>query len=211
MKILKEIILPPELSARLEEIYNTMQSEYEQIAGQIGLTCSGCPDNCCDSYFLHYTYVEWSYLWKGLRLLDREILDRITDRAIQYQEQCGKIFARGERPQLMCPLNDDGLCALYDHRLMICRMHGIPASMTRPDGKALRFPGCFRCQDMVADEYQDEKDTPVMDRTELLYKISQLESDLLGSKRHLFPKVKRTIAEMIADGPPHVDKPFCER
>jgi hypothetical protein len=211
MKNLKEIILPPELSARLTEIYTTMQLEYDRIAKQMGLTCTGCSDNCCDSYFLHYTYAEWAYLWEGLRLLDQERIDRITDRAVQYQEQSRKIIARGERPQLMCPLNEDGLCVLYNHRLMICRMHGVPASMTRPDGKALRFPGCFRCQEIVEDKYQPEEDVPVMDRTILLRKIAQLESELLEEKRHLFPKVKHTIAEMIGGGPPQVDKPFCER
>jgi len=211
MKNLKEILLPPELSARLAEIYTTMQLEYDRIAGQIGLACTGCPDNCCDSYFLHYTYAEWAYLWEGLRMLDQDEIDRITNRAVQYREQSRKILARRERPRLMCPLNEDGLCALYNHRMMICRMHGIPASMTRPDGKVLRFPGCFRCQEIVADKYQHEEDAPVMDRTQLLGKMAELESVLLGGKRHLFPKVKRTIADMIADGPPRIDKPVCER
>jgi hypothetical protein len=207
MKMLKEILLPPELSTRLVEIYSSMQSEYDRVAEQVGLTCSGCPDNCCDSYFLHYTYAEWAYLWEGLRQLDQDSLDRITDRAARYREQCGKVLARGERPQFMCPLNEDGLCALYSHRLMICRMHGVPASMTRPDGKVLRFPGCFRCQERVA----EREGAPVMDRTRLLSQVAQLESELLGGKRHLYPRVRRSIAEMIVNGPPRVDKAFCER
>jgi hypothetical protein len=94
---------------------------------------------------------------------------------------------------------------------MICRLHGVPAAMTRPDGRTLKFPGCFRCQETVREKYEREKEVPFMDRTELLGKIAALESELLGGKRHLFPKVRRTIAEMIAAGPPRIDKPFCER
>ena len=83
--------------------------------------------------------------------------------------------------------------------------------MTRPDGQALKFPGCFRCQEIIQEEYKNEADVPFMNRTELLGRIAALESELLGGKRHLFPKVRRSIAEMIADGPPRIDKPFCER
>jgi len=208
---MKEILLPPSLSTRLADIYQAMEKQYESVAREIGLTCSGCPDNCCDSYFLHYTYSEWAYLWQGIRALGDEARTRLVTRSRQYVEQSTRLVSSGQRPQLMCPLNEEGRCSLYAHRLMICRLHGIPASMTRPDGRTLRFPGCFRCQEIVQEKYDREQDVPGMDRTDLLGKIAALESDLLGGRRHLYPKVKRTIAAMIADGPPGVDKPFCER
>ena len=187
-----------------------MQADYERVARQVGLTCSGCPDNCCDSYFLHYTYTEWAYLWEGIRELDQENRERLTDRAQEYMEESRRIILGGDRPQIMCPLNEDGLCTLYSNRLMICRLHGIPASMTRPDGKSLEFPGCYRCQEIIAENTGRNTVQP-MDRTRYLSKVALIESELLGGKRHLFPKVKRTIAEMIVHGPPLVDKPFCER
>jgi hypothetical protein len=209
--MMKEITLSPALSGELAAIYTAMELEYDVVAAQVNLTCSGCPDNCCDSYFLHYTYSEWAYLWEGMRTLDHATRDRIIARSTQYIEESRRILARRERPRLMCPLNDDGLCSLYSHRLMICRLHGIPAAMTRPDGKTLKFPGCFRCQEIIQKKYAQEADVPFMDRTAMLSKIAALESELLGGRRHLFPKVRRTIAEMIVDGPPLVDKPFCER
>lgn len=209
---MKEILLAPAMSRELADIYAAMERQYETVAGKIGLTCSGCPSNCCDSYFLHYTYAEWAYLWEGLRALDDDTIDLIMTRSQEYVQESGKSLARGDRPQLKCPLlNVDGLCSLYSNRLMICRLHGIPAAMTRPDGQTLKFPGCFRCQEIIHEKYQQEEDVPYMNRTELLGKIAALESELLGGKRHLFPKVKKTIAEMIANGPPRVDKPFCER
>jgi len=208
---MKEIILSPVLSRELADIYSAMELQYDAVAGTIGLTCSGCPDNCCDSYFQHYTYCEWSYLWEGLRALDEPILDEIVERSRQYVMECSKAIARGEQPRLMCPLNDNGRCSLYSHRLMICRLHGIPSAMTRPDGKTIKFPGCFRSQGIIKQKYRNENEIPFMDRTGLLGRVVALESELLGGRRHLFPKVRKTIAEMIAGGPPLVDKPFCER
>lgn len=208
---LKEIVLPPELSDKISEIYLAMQAGYVKVAEDISLTCKGCPDNCCDSYFLHHTYSEWAYLWEGLRQLDGEILDRITERAKEYIRKSGEVLAGGDRPQLMCPLNEDGLCALYQHRMLVCRMHGIPATLTRPDGQSMRFPGCFRCQEIVSRKYEDETDAPAMDRTLLFRRLAALESRLMGERRHLYPRVKKTIAEMIVEGPPAIDTPHCER
>ena len=211
MNMQKEIVLPPELAAQLAEIYEIMETDYDRVAQEIGQTCTSCPDNCCDSYFLHYTYAEWAYLWDGLRSLDQDSFAGILNRSKQYVDASRTVLARGDRPQLMCPLNEKGLCMLYTHRLMICRLHGIPATMTRPDGQLLRFPGCFRCQEIVAKKFDREEDAPAMNRTQLLHKIAAIESELLDGKRHLFPKVRRTIAEMVVDGPPRVDKPFCEK
>lgn len=199
---MKELFLPPELSCEIGEIYASMATAYDQVAGRIPLTCEGCPDNCCDSYFLHYTYSEWAYLWEGIRALDDARLDRILQRAKAYADQSRVLIARGERPQLMCPLNDQGLCGVYQHRLMICRTHGVPATLTRPDGQHLRFPGCFRCQEVVNTAFAVETDAPAMDRTILYQRLAQLESRFLGQKKGLFPRIKLTIAEMIVAGPP---------
>jgi hypothetical protein len=210
---MKEILLPPELSQELSEIYKAMQEEYEQVAGEIPLTCAECPDNCCDSYFQHHTYSEWAYLWEGLRRLDDTTLDRVTERAKHYVLQSKRVLAEGNRPQLMCPLlnEENGLCALYQHRMLVCRMHGVPATLIRPDGQHMRFPGCFRCQEIVENNFSSESDAPAMDRTLLFRRLAALESRLMGQKRHLYPRVKKTIADMIVEGPPSIATPHCER
>lgn len=208
---LKEIVLPAELSRELAAIYSAMEKGYDEVAVEIGLTCRGCPDNCCDSYFLHHTYCEWAYLWEGMLKLADEQRALIVERARQYVVESRRQLSLKKRPQLMCPLNDDGLCSLYDHRLLVCRMHGIPAIMTRPDGQSMRFPGCFRCQEMVAQNYPREQDAPVMDRTPLFRRMVNLESRLLDNRRQLLPKVRLTIADMIVQGPPTINIPICER
>ncbi len=197
-----ELILPPRLSAEIAAIYKEMAEQYDVVAEQIPLTCQGCPDNCCDSYFLHYTYAEWAYLWEGLRALGKEVFARILTRAREYVQECEQVLEKGERPQINCPLLDDGLCGLYFHRLMICRNHGVPATLTRPDGQQMRFPGCFRCQEIVEQNFVQETDAPAMERTRLFRRLAMLESEFLGNMRHLYPRLKMTIAEMIVNGPP---------
>ena len=191
------------LLERIESLYGDMERSYDCIAATLGHSCADCPDNCCDSYFLHFTYLEWCYLWFGMNLLSREKQQEIISRARRYEQQCEELLARGERPKIMCPLNESGRCILYKYRLMVCRTHGVPATMTRPDGQKLRFPGCFRCQELVARQGGEVK-TAVMERTPLLMRLVALEQHLLDGKRNNLPKVRMTIAGMLAFGPPKV-------
>lgn len=191
-------ILPAQISTRVAEVYDEIQQMYDQVASAINFSCEGCPDNCCDSYFLHHTYTEWAYLWEGLDQLPADKLAAIKQRAQDYVQQAKEADEAGQRPQIMCPLNEDGLCLPYQHRLLICRLHGVPASMTRPDGQQMDFPGCFRCQELVG----ENEEGPRMDRTRIFQKVISIEMDWLGVKRQVLPKVKMTIADMIVAGPP---------
>jgi hypothetical protein len=206
----REIVLPRGLLKSLQEIYSKLETEYDRVAGELNFSCSNCPDNCCDSYFLHHTNAEWAYLWMGLQKLDPDDFVEIEARAAEYIRLCAEAEARGERPQVMCPLNRDGLCVLYEHRMLVCRTHGVPAMIKRPDGRILKFPGCFHCQDIV--EKKTEKDRVAsVDRTPMLHLLARLENDLLEQRRHLLPKVKMTIAQMIIKGPPTLPVLFCHR
>ena len=207
--MMKEIILLEQQIKELEAIYEKLQQEYERVAGVLDFSCNGCPDNCCDSYFLHHTYAEWAYLWLGVRQLEPERQQNLIARATTYVEQCERELEAGRRPQVMCPLNEGGLCVLYEHRLLVCRTHGVPASMTRPDGRTLWFPGCFRCQEIVDARYV-QGPPPYVERTPLLRKLALLENELLENKRHLVPKVNITIAGMLMQGPPQIASCFPE-
>ena len=193
-------ILQPELAAKIANLYSRMEQAYDLVARQLEFTCEGCSDNCCDSYFQHHTHVEWAYLWEGLMGLEPERRVAIESRAADYAAACEKALARGERPQLMCPLNEKGRCGLYLHRLMICRMHGVPSSLTFPNGKVQKFPGCFRCQEIVG----DRQAVPTVERASLFRELVALEQELLGEQQGQLPKLKKTIAEMILSGPPRL-------
>ncbi len=191
-------LLPLSVSSRIAAIYAEIEEQYALVAGQLDFSCTGCPDNCCDSYFQHHTYSEWAYLWLGLQELPAVKRQEFEHRSQQYVVQSSAALGRGARPQIICPLNDAGLCGLYSHRLLICRLHGVPSVMTRPDGKQLFFPGCFRCQEITG----DGKELPRMDRTKIFQDFVQVEMEWLGVKRKVLPKIKMTIAEMIIKGPP---------
>ncbi|MGE4558406.1 MAG: hypothetical protein AB7D07_16505 [Desulfovibrionaceae bacterium] len=183
---------------KLEALYARMDAGYAQTSSALGLSCSDCPDNCCTSYFQHHTYVEWAYLWQGLRKLEEARREAFLERARDYVESAGAQLAQGLRPRLMCPLNEEGLCGLYGHRLMICRLHGVPNRMVRPDGQIVAFPGCFKAQELV----RDRDDFPVLDRTPLYRELAALEMALLGRRAGRLPKVDHTLAQMMVLGPP---------
>jgi len=197
----KEVVLSETMLRQLQEIYEKLERAYDAVAHQLHFSCVGCPDNCCDSYFLHHTYAEWAYLWLSFKELDPAKQKKLLQKSEDYIKQCQVAESEGERPQSMCPLNEEGLCTLYKHRMLVCRTHGVPASMTRPDGQSMRFPGCFRCQEIVKTRY-DKIQPPSVERTPLLQQLVLLESELLDNKRHLMPRVKMTIAEMLVKGPP---------
>ncbi|MDD3311711.1 hypothetical protein [Pseudodesulfovibrio sp.] len=192
---------------KLAAIYDRMVDQYASAASAIGLTCDGCDDNCCLSFFQHHTYVEWAYLWEGLNQLPPDRLETIRDKARAYVDDAMAAQARGERPHLMCPLNVDerqGVCGLYGHRLMICRMHGVPNALTKPDGSGVRFPGCHRCQELTAGLEAEGRPVPMVDRTPLYRDLVTLEMQFVGANLRQLPKVDHTIAEMIVLGPPRL-------
>ncbi|RPH42743.1 MAG: hypothetical protein EHM86_02140 [Desulfobulbaceae bacterium] len=199
-----EVCLPDVLIRELEDIYQGLETEYDALAYQLSFSCMGCPDNCCDSYFLHHTYAEWAYLWLGFRQLNPEKQQEILRRASTAVLACEQALRRRERPQVMCPLNEEGLCTLYTHRLLVCRTHGVPAAMTHPDGRRLTFPGCFRCQEIVGALGMEQGKIPVTERTPYLRRLAVLENDLLQGERRRYPKVGLTISQMLIKGPPVV-------
>ena len=184
----------------LSRLYAKMEDAYNQVAARIGLSCQGCPDNCCDSYFQHHTHIEWAYLWDGMRSCSAEKQQEYINRAREYVEGSRAVLAQGHRPEIMCPLNDGGPCGLYEHRLMICRMHGIPNTLVRPDGLKLTFPGCFRCQELCS----QMQEVPILDRTGFYREMAALEMAFVGPNRQSLPKAKRTLAEMLVQGPPEL-------
>lgn len=196
------LTLTPELAAELGELYRCMEEAYDRVAGQLQHSCDGCPDNCCDSYFSHHTYIEWAYLWLGIAEMDSDRQREVIARAVVCERRYGDALCGGQRPRIMCPLNRDGSCLLYGHRLMVCRTHGVPATMTRPDGKVVNFPGCFRCQERVERCAAVGLPIPVMERTALLQRLVALEQRFLQGNRGRLPRLRLTIARMVATGPP---------
>ena len=192
-------LLPAQAFRKLAALYADMQDAYVRHAQALGLTCDNCPDNCCTSYFQHHTRIEWAYLLQGLSELPPERRAEYERRARAYVREAGDALARGERPHIMCPLNDGGRCGVYMHRLMICRLHGVPNRLRYPNGRSVDFPGCFRSQELCA----SADSFPVLDRTALYTRLMELEVQFVGPGRiRSLPRVDLTLAEMIVQGTP---------
>ncbi|QLA17463.1 YkgJ family cysteine cluster protein [Desulfolutivibrio sulfoxidireducens] len=187
------------LLARLSALYRRMDAAYDAVSGPLGFSCDGCATNCCTSYFQHHTYVEWLYLFQGLSALPDERRELYLERAARAVAATREALARGERPRVMCPVNDDGLCGLYAHRLMICRLHGVAHVLIGRAG-VREFPGCPRCETLRA----AHPGAGIMDRTVLYRELAAIEMELVGKKAARPPKVDATLAEMLVAGPPRV-------
>lgn len=188
---------------RLHELYARMDQAYAASATAIGLSCQGCADSCCETLFRHHTYVEWAALARGFATLSPARADEIRIQAETYLRIHANALP-GMRPRVPCPagvMTETGLaCGIYEHRPMVCRLHGVPNVLHRPGGEPAAFPGCDRAQALA-------KTCPpaLLDRTPLLSELARLEMDFLGRGRMgKLPRVDLTIAEMLLMGPPRL-------
>jgi hypothetical protein len=176
---------------RLERLYAAMDRSYKNTADHYGFACSGCEDNCCLTLFYHHTHVEILHLAKGFRSLGRQRQAAIAEKAEAVGSAVRTAAKNGPPLRQMCPLNIDHRCCLYAFRPMICRLHGIPSELRRPDGQTRRAPGCAsfmeRCGQMAYIPF---------DRTPFYRDLAGIEQAL----RRELPgagKIKMTVAEMI--------------
>jgi len=96
-----------------------------------------------------------------------------------------------DRLRIMCPLNVEGLCTLYQYRPMICRLHGLPNEFRRPDNQIVKGPGCddftLKHKDHVYIKF---------DRTPFYIEMAQTERELKNTLG-IDIKLKLTVSEMI--------------
>lgn len=94
------------------------------------LTCHAGCDGCCYQQFTVFP-VEAHHLAQAVRALAPEVRQHLLARLQQADP-----WRVVETPP-PCVLLEHGRCSLYDHRPLICRIHGFPVSSTmieRPDG-----------------------------------------------------------------------------
>jgi Fe-S-cluster containining protein len=152
-----------------------MARSYDQVAGHLGFACRGCEDSCCRTVFYHHTYAEFALLEEGLRSLATADFEAVLQRAAEVEGHLAKTGgdAAAAPPRAMCPLNHAGRCILYTHRPMICRLHGIPHLLRRPDGRLIEGPGCH-CYDALFDGEADRR----LDRTPHYQHLARIEGKL---------------------------------
>lgn len=177
----------------LKSLFQDMDLAYDNLAREAGFQCNGCSDNCCRTHFHHHTFIEFFYIHLGLGRLDPDIRAAVFKTARDVRGKAEADLRQGKTVRIMCPLNVDGLCAVYPFRPMICRMHGIPHQLTPPGGQTTLGPGCeqfySRCGTGSGSPF---------DRTPFYIGLAKLEKqfkDTLG----LPLKIKKTIYQMLTD------------
>ena len=187
------MILPEPFARRIAQLFEQMDHAYDAVADNCGFVCNGCEDNCCMTRFYHFTVLEWLYLHRGLQTLPDDRRAAVQSHAAHVVDQMQALEGSGAPVRVMCPLNQQGRCVLYAYRPMICRLHGIPHAMQRPDNRTMQGPGCADFDRQCGPSNENG-----LDRTPLYAAMAKLEQALrqeLGFK----DKIKMTIAEMIVN------------
>jgi len=180
---------------KMQSLYDRMGQAYDRSAACYDFSCSGCEENCCEERFYHHTLSEFLYLLQGLQSLGQVKRDELFARAREVAELYRMHDREGQARRVMCPINENGSCSLYAHRLMICRLHGVPYKMRRPDGEETQGSGCHK----VDWGLSSEKSADCMfDRTDLYRELSGIEIEL-RQKLGFGHRIKVTIAEMIVE------------
>jgi Fe-S-cluster containining protein len=177
----------------LRRIFQEVDREYHKAASRYGFQCQGCEDNCCLTRFYHHTLLEYLNIYKGFQTLAPGEKEQAVKRASAVRRAYAEIDKTGKRMRIMCPLNANNRCMLYDYRPMICRMHGIPHQLHHPVRGVVNGPGCH-----MFDETGRGKDDFRYDRTPFYASIAQLEKKLRESMG-ITGKMRLTVADMVAD------------
>lgn len=187
------------LRAEVTSVLAAMDSGYAEVAAHYGFTCQGCEESCCRTVFYHHTYTEFLLLIHGLSTLSEQARVDLFGRAAATQVAIDAAPGdESDAPQRsMCPINVAGRCALYAYRPMICRLHGIPHELRRPDGRVISGPGCHLFDTLSGGEALRR-----LDRTPFYQRLALLEQ---GLRRHIEAPIRlhMTLAECLvalADG-----------
>lgn len=175
----------------LKLIYKNMDDQYQKVSKGYAFECKGCTESCCETRFYHHTYGEYLYLLTGFQSLDGEHQKKILEKAVLAQEKQKMADGTDTPIRVMCPLNEYGLCGIYDYRPMICRLHGIPHELHKPGQNSLYGSGCRR----FAENCQNKPYIP-FDRTPF-YREMAIQEQKLRESLKMGGKIKMTITEML--------------
>jgi hypothetical protein len=149
-------MLAPSARARLDALFAKIEAFFAAATAREGaaITCHAGCDDCCRRRFT-VTGIEAAVIREGLAALPGE------------RRLALAIRARDGDPGVCPALDDDGRCAIYAHRPVICRTHGLPLRFTEPRaGRSLPMldacPKNFVGQDLAA-----VSPASVMDQTTL--------------------------------------------
>lgn len=99
--------------------------------------CHGGCSACCEIGEYPFSWIEMGYLMEEFAGLPDEIKLKIKENILTLKNQ--KENFKGERFEYRCPFLIDGLCSVYSHRGLTCRVHGL--AYLKKDG-TVNVPYC---------------------------------------------------------------------
>lgn len=187
---------------KIKYLYASMDASYSHAADFYGFRCKGCAENCCEERFYHYTLSEHLYLCDGFSSLDGLTAGRILARAADAAGRQRLHDQQGIHERIMCPLNSEGLCIIYEYRPMICRIQGIPHKMKKPGREEEAGPGCHKFTEEISTKNLPDSG---FNLTEFYTEMAGIEIEL-RRKLNFGLRYKKTIAEMVVDLAAAMDK-----
>ena len=178
---------------RLAAVFADMDQAYQKASDHYHFQCNGCDENCCMTHFYHHTHLEYFYILEGIDRIDAALSTSLLKKARDVIQKSAAAMKQGEAVRILCPLNHAGLCMIYKHRPMICRMHGIPHELNPPGRPTVFGPGCN-----AFDRECGNKPYIPFDRTPFYTAMANLENEI---KQHLgiTEKFKKTISQMLVE------------
>ncbi|RMG68177.1 MAG: YkgJ family cysteine cluster protein [Nitrospirae bacterium] len=174
-------------------VYDEIERAYNEAADFYGFSCQGCEENCCTTVFYHHTLIEYFAVIDGFDSLPEDLKEEAQKRAKDYVRELNKFRGKESLVKMYCPLNFDGLCKIYKHRPLICRIHGLPGFFKHPTRGIQQFGGCKRFERLHKSSREK-----MIDRTKFYTQIATLESQLRRDMNYVI-RFQKTIAEMIND------------
>ncbi len=180
------------LIPRLGELNQAIDAAYSDLIHRLGFSCRGCDGvKCCTVDLVLHTYAEMLYVRRGFNALPANVKAPVLARAEKMVKAKEADPTGDAYRNSVCALNIEGLCAIYEHRPMICRLAGVPHEFKRPDGRVLQSGGCVPYQESVEPKFPAVK----LDRTPFYVHMAQIEIELVKTfGRRAEP---RTVAETI--------------
>lgn len=157
---------------KIGNLYSAIDAMYEVAAKHYKFSCEGCNASCCQTRFYHYTYAEFLYLKFGFDALDKSKKEHLKSLSDNYENYYKK---NSEESPQMCPLNENGLCLLYNWRPMICRLHGLPSETQDINMVATFYDGCEK---FIRQKTQDGYVYMTINRTIYYREMSKIENEL---------------------------------
>lgn len=104
----------------------------------------GCAQ-CCQTGYYPVTNLEYEFLKIGFNRLEKDKQDIIRQDVLDlYKKRKLFIKSGNEKDAFLykCPLLFNNLCSIYEHRPLICRIHGL-ITLGLKGGNNFKLPGCL--------------------------------------------------------------------